>query len=143
MEACGSANKKMIDIYDYTATLFPEEDISLVAINATPVDQHDMIFHPFNVSHPSRGVQVHFNPHDHQIFSLFGQMHEYPTPDFYLWNATFETNKTENLEVGFYFKQRFVIYLTAGNITNGTLYIGVKRTGEWVWVMSQVLHISC
>ena len=131
METCGRSQEP-IDINDYQVTLVPEDTGYPFAINATPVDINNMVYHTYNITQNSTGIQVRFRPMDSQIFEVSGAMHRFPLPDDSEWKAIFMENKTKNLDLGHYLDPDFFVDLTIDNVTSGILYVGVRRIGKLV-----------
>ena len=127
MEPC--VGNQTFHINDYDISLVPDDTGLLFAMNVTPVDVNNMVYHTYQIAHNTTGVTVLFRPEDYQIFSVYGSMYEYPVPSQYEWKASFMENQTDELFRGFYREPNFYVPIPADNVSSGWLYVGVRREG--------------
>ena len=118
-----------LNIHDYDVSLVPDDTGLLFAMNVTPVDVNNMVYHNYYITYNTTGVTVLFRPEDYQIFTVYGSMYKYPVPNQYQWKATFMENQTEGLDMGHYLEPNFYVPISAENVSSGWLYVGVRREG--------------
>ena len=133
MEPC--FGNQTFDIHDYDASLVPDDTGLLFAMNVTPTDVNNMVYHTYHITHNTTGVTVLFRPEDYQIFSVYASMYEYPIQSRYQWKATFMQNETEGLDLGHYLEPNFYVPIPADNVSSGWFYVGVRREGLWLGVL--------
>lgn len=115
---------------NYTASIVSFDTTQLSYINETAVDSKGLLFHTLNISVADTAVRVTFIPEENTTFELYYSVGAAPYPDTHSLWRTVSRNVSDDIDMdAVWADNRYTTFIPAANLSLGTLYVGIYRTG--------------
>lgn len=107
-----------------TMTLVTKDLPDMFYMNITPNGTAGMVYHTFNVPMSPISLEISLLPVlENDTFDLYIRQHKMADLDMYDWKVSIPQNLTDSTE-----EEKFSFFIPASNLTEGLLYVGVKKT---------------